>query len=148
MRDPAGQSQVSATLEGQLDKLLVTRWITARWARRIWSVGELPAPLQHCARKLARGTAWRAYADDHQVYFVLGRNALPKGPEPLIEAYFLDANAALLWRGVWKFDAREGFELQEFRESAQCPAPTPAALLPEVPSSFDLPSAFQLSAHD
>ena len=87
------------SLEARLDKLLVSRWITARWARRIWSPCDLPARLQHCVRKLAKGGAWCAYADDLQVYFVLGRMrpSVPAGGEPMLEAYFLDADATLLF---------------------------------------------------
>jgi len=103
------------SLEALLDKLLVSRWITARWGHRICSPCDLPVRLQHCVRNLARGSAWCAYADDHQVYFVLGRMrpSVPQAGESTVEAYFLNAEAALVFRGVWKFDLLAGFARQE-----------------------------------
>jgi hypothetical protein len=107
VRDPS--------LEARLDKLLVSRWITARWAQRIWLPRDLPVRLQNCIRNLAKGSAWCAYADDHEVYFVLGRmhQSLPPAGEPRLEAFFLDADATLLFTGTWKLDPSTGSERQE-----------------------------------
>jgi hypothetical protein len=112
LKSSSSKYLAAARLDAQLDKLLVSHWSIARWARRICSPGDLPARLQHCIRYLAKGTAWCAYADDRQVYFILGRLHPPTPPagEPLVEAYFLDAAATLLFRGVWELDPLAGFE--------------------------------------
>jgi hypothetical protein len=98
------------SLEAQLNRLLVARWTTARWAQRIRSAAELPPRLQHCVRHLARGTVWLAYADAHRVYCALGRipSGMAPGPAgPLLEAIFLDGDATLLARGVWNTAATD-----------------------------------------
>jgi hypothetical protein len=96
-------------LEAYLNSILVAHWTAARWAARIRSPAGLPVRLQECIRYRAKDTAWCAYADAHQVYFAFGRK-MQTAPPPcpsMIEAYFLDAEASLVFRGIWPFDPSE-----------------------------------------
>jgi hypothetical protein len=121
----APRSLEARSLEAQLDLLLISRWISAAWAEPIWAATDLPIRLQHCIRKLARGTVWRAYTDAAQVYFAIGRVPARKpgsATPAMLEAYFLDAEATLLGGGLWSYDSHRGFQLEPDSAGREPPA--------------------------
>lgn len=97
-----------------LDDLLVSRFLPKRWIGRIWSANELPPRLRRCTGGLVRGSEWRAYGEDGQIFFAIARMhvAGPRDANDMaIDAYFLDANAVVYAAGVWEYDRRTGWWL-------------------------------------
>jgi len=99
-----------------LDDLLGSRFLPPRWAARIWSVGELPSRLEHCARNLRPEFEWRAYGDADRIFFAIARvhAAKPNAqPTVAIDVYFLDEKAAVYCAGVWEYDRAQGWWLDD-----------------------------------
>jgi hypothetical protein len=97
-----------------LDDLLVSRFLPKRWIQRIWSANELPQRLQRCTGDLVPGSEWRAYGDQGQIFFAIARmheSGARDARSTAIDAYFLDANAAVYAAGVWEYDHQNGWWL-------------------------------------
>jgi hypothetical protein len=86
---------------------------------RIWYACELPTRLQRCAQALRSGSEWRAYGEEDQIFFAIARMHAPdtsEAPATAIDAYFLDASAAVYAAGVWNFDRQTGWWLDAVME--------------------------------
>jgi len=103
-----------SSLGARLDHLLSSRFLPAHWAKRIWVAAQLPLPLARCVRNLAPDTEWRAYTDDIRVFFAIGRwhsDGSQDDSCTAIDAYFLDASAAVYSAGTWAYTREQGWWL-------------------------------------
>jgi hypothetical protein len=104
----------STNLGAKLEYLVTSRFLSARWASRVWMVRDLPKALQRCVQRLAPDTAWRAYADDTQVLFAIAHSR-DDGAQAdscsSMDVYFLDGDAAVFSAGTWVFDHAQGWWL-------------------------------------
>jgi hypothetical protein len=98
----------------RLDNLIASRFLSGRWASRVWSTSDLPGGLSRCVVNLTPGSEWRAYADGERIFFAVARehtNASQVASATAIDVYFLDDTAAVYSAGVWEYDCKHGWWL-------------------------------------
>lgn len=101
------------TLGACFQDLLGSRFLPKRTGR-ISRAEELPIRLQRCVRHLRPEYEWRAYGEAEHVFFSVARLRDAKSASPVmpsLEVFFLDANAAVYFAGVWECDPVHGWWL-------------------------------------
>jgi hypothetical protein len=98
----------------RLDNLIASRFLSGRWASRVWSSSDLPSRLSRCVGSLTADSEWRAYSDGERIFFAIAREHTDESQvvsATAIDVYFLDDSAAIYSAGVWEYDSKHGWWL-------------------------------------
>lgn len=96
-----GMTQVQQ-LGTLLDEFVRDRSYVPQRAQAIESLDELPLRLQARATSAPAGSQWRAWADGHRLWFIVGlRVPSKRARETTLKIFFYDHSGVLAACGIW-----------------------------------------------